>query len=327
MSLPTVSRVAGTTVVGLGEALFDCFPGRSVLGGAPVNVAVHANALLSPSGGRALPATRVGADELGDRFFAEMRRRGAPTDAVQRDRSLPTGRVAVEIDAGGDARYVFDQHSAWDAIVFDEPLARRAADCSAVAFGTLGQRADASREAIRRFLSGAPQAFRLLDVNLRQQYYSPETLDSSLRLASAAKLSEDEVNEVCELLDLTRPSRDVEAEAELLGTTYRLDWVAVTRGARGASLFCDGDWQTGQQHAARPQPGADTVGAGDSCCAALLCGFLAGMPSDQTLSLANEVGAHVASVSGATPPLPDAILTRFAQAAAEGESDPQPHTA
>lgn len=304
--------LAGKTVVGLGEALFDCFPDRSVLGGAPVNVALHANALLSGLGGSGLPATRVGDDELGARFFDEMQQRGVATDGVQRDPELPTGRVAVEVDNTGDARYVFDERSAWDAIQFDEALARLARRCSAVTFGTLAQRADTSRKAIQQFLSAAPKAIRLLDVNLRQDYYSAEVLDTSLHLASAVKLSEEEIPEVGELIDLPGSSKSIESLAEALGTTYGLDWVAVTRGPRGASLFRDGEWHVGQPFAARPTLGADTVGAGDSCCAALLCGFLAGNSIGETLSLANEVGAFVASQPGATPPMPERILSRFA---------------
>lgn len=58
-------------VVGIGEALFDCFPDRVMLGGAPINVAIHANALLGPRGGAGVPVTRVGTDENGSRFFTE----------------------------------------------------------------------------------------------------------------------------------------------------------------------------------------------------------------------------------------------------------------
>ena len=45
----------GLTIVGLGEALFDVFPDRQILGGAPLNVAVHAHQLASALGGRGFP--------------------------------------------------------------------------------------------------------------------------------------------------------------------------------------------------------------------------------------------------------------------------------
>ena len=62
------------TIVGIGEALFDLLPDREVLGGAPLNVVVHAQQLAVPLGGRAVMVSRVGADERGQRLRANWRR-------------------------------------------------------------------------------------------------------------------------------------------------------------------------------------------------------------------------------------------------------------
>src|SRR5438270_6041309 len=56
-----------TTIVGIGEALFDIFPtGARKLGGAPLNFAVHANQLVRALGGRGVAVSRVGTDDLGE---------------------------------------------------------------------------------------------------------------------------------------------------------------------------------------------------------------------------------------------------------------------
>ena len=55
-------------------------------------------------------------------------------------------------------------------------------------------------------------------------------------------------------------------------------------------------------------PHADTVGAGDACCASLITGMLLDWPPERTLALANRVGAYVASQPGATPRLPESLL-------------------
>ena len=61
--------MAGTfTIVGLGEAVFDIFPERQVLGGTSLNVAVQAHQLLAPlsgNGGRGVLLSRIGDDALG----------------------------------------------------------------------------------------------------------------------------------------------------------------------------------------------------------------------------------------------------------------------
>jgi len=296
-------------VVGLGEALFDCFPDRTVLGGAPINVAVHAAALLGPSGEAAVPATRVGTDELGDRFFREITQRGVSVDYVQRDPERPTGRVAVTLDDGGHASYDFEKHSAWDALEFDQRLQDLAARCDAVAYGTLAQREPASRETIRAFVAAAEGALRLFDVNLRQDYYSREVLDASLRLATAVKINEEELGVVCGAVGLAEPPEPgADGQADQLIEAYGLDWLALTRGAEGTVVYAEGAKHTSPPAPFDPAPDADTVGAGDACCAGLLCGRLLGWSIPDTLELANRLGAFVAGRPGATPELPAELI-------------------
>lgn len=294
-------------VVGIGEVLFDCFPDREVLGGAPINVAIHTDALLGPHGGAGVAVTRVGSDTRGERFFAQARGRGLDTRYVQIDDARPTGRVEVAVDPQGHADYVFDADGAWDALAYDEQLAALAGRCDAVAFGTLGQRTQASRETIRQFLAHAPQALRLFDVNLRQEFFNAEVIDGSLQLASAAKLNEEEVDVVSRLLDLDTTGAD-DDRPHMLAAAYGLDWLVVTRGSKGVTLYVDGECHSAEPVLLDARPGADSVGAGDACCAGLLCGFLLGLPIHQTLGLANRLGAFVAGQPGATPSLPDSLL-------------------
>lgn len=303
-------------VVGLGEALFDCFPTHSVLGGAPVNFALHASALLESLGGTCLPATRVGKDELGDRFFAELRSRNVSTDAVQIDHDHPTGQVIVELDAEGQASYNFASNVAWDHLAPSDTWDQLAKKCCAVAFGTLAQRSPTSRETITRFLSQADRAIRLFDVNLRGDFYSAEMLDQSLRHATALKLNLEELEIIVQLLDLkvaaaVGDDTSIGSKLAFISQSFELDWVALTRGAEGTLLYCDNRVYEASQKAQnwQPEENADSVGAGDACCASLLVGMLLGWPPQRTLELANQVGAFVASRSGATPQLPESLVS------------------
>lgn len=308
------------TVVGIGEALFDCFPDRIVLGGAPINVAIHANALVGPGGGAGVPVTRVGKDENGQRFFTEARQRGLDIRYVQTDEQRATGRVDVLLDAHGHAEYRFGADNAWDALEYSTSLAALAGRCNAVAFGTLGQRSPVSRQTISRFLSDAQQAIRLFDVNLRQDFYSAEVLDHSLQLATAAKLNEDELLQANQLLEL-RQSSDTDEVAFQLAAAYQLDWLALTRGAKGTVLYAKGTRYTGEPSTCQLHSEADSVGAGDACCAGLLCGMLLGWKIEETLMLANRLGAYVASQPGATPALPSDLLHRVSLARAKTSID------
>src|SRR5690606_8874741 len=115
-----------------------------------------------------------------------------------------------------------------------------AAECDAISFGTLAQRSESSREAIARFLTAAENAIRLFDVNMRQQFYSAEVIDLSLQAATAVKLNDAELGEVCSLLGLADPAAAVADQARAILSKYHLDWLALTRGARGTALYADG---------------------------------------------------------------------------------------
>jgi fructokinase len=54
--------------------------------------------------------------------------------------------------------------------------------------------------------------------------------------------------------------------------------------------------------------GADRVGAGDACAAAVLVGRVLRRPPPRIVELANRVGAYVAAQPGATPTLPQELL-------------------
>lgn len=296
-------------VVGLGESLFDCFPDRMLLGGAPVNVAVHAQRMLAEVGGEAIAATRVGDDDLGAKYLDEVRRRGLDVSAVQLDAIHPTGTVTVQIDEAGHASYVFASDVAWDHLQFTDGWRALAESCGGVAFGTLAQRETQSRETIHQFLTAASGAFRLFDVNLRGDFYTAEVIEQSLRHASAVKLNEDELPLVCQLLEFDNPATSTtDDQAEAVRTKFGLMWVALTQGARGTALYTAGGRVEGAPVKLPPHPHADTVGAGDAASASLLIGQLLGWPPERMLRLANHAGAFVATQPGATPQLPAAVL-------------------
>src|SRR5688572_26654682 len=108
-------------VVGLGEALFDLLPAGPVLGGAPLNVAVHAQQL----GARGVLVSRVGRDVLGERLRGEVVNRGLDASGLQIDPERPTGTVAVTL-VDGEPRYDIVKDVAWDHLEFSPALAASA---------------------------------------------------------------------------------------------------------------------------------------------------------------------------------------------------------
>jgi hypothetical protein len=82
-------KPAQPLVACIGEILWDCFPDRKVLGGAPLNCAYMAQCM----GARALPISRVGDDPDGQAILQVMKDKRLDTSCVQVDPVHPTGIV------------------------------------------------------------------------------------------------------------------------------------------------------------------------------------------------------------------------------------------
>jgi len=310
--LPRVSPVLRPIVVGLGECLFDVVEDRAMLGGAPLNAAFQAHQLAARSGGRGVVVTRVGNDPLGRRAVDELAVRGLATDWVQVDPQAETGRALVQV-VDGKTQFAIVPDVAWDRLEFTEGLQALAAECHAVFFGTLGQRSTIARETIRRFLVAAPQAIRLFDVNFRSPFFNAEIVKSCCELATVVKLNEDELPIVCELAGLgTHPATPDDRAGEMLAR-FPLSAMVLTRGAAGTVLYLPGRRIETSPVSYPPHPQADAVGAGDACSAGLVMGMLRGWSPEQTVDLANRMGAYVASQPGATVTLPQEIRQLVAE--------------
>jgi fructokinase len=289
-------------VVGIGEVLWDLLPDGPQMGGAPANFAYHAGAL----GAEARIVTRVGRDEAGSELIRRLERLGVRTDAVEVDPEAPTGTVAVEVAADGQPRYLIRENVAWDRLSGNGGGQMAVAAADAVCFGTLAQRSDVSRRAIRALLKATPaESLRIFDVNLRQHFFSRHLIEESLSLANIVKVNEPELLLLAEMFRLPGEERGQVAE---LARRFRLRLVAYTRGSRGSLLYGQGQWS---EHPGVATAVADTVGAGDSFAAAMALGLLAGWSLDEVNFRAGEVAAYVSSQRGGMPELPERLRAPF----------------
>lgn len=295
-------NVESPTIVGLGEVLWDLLPVGKQLGGAPANFAYMANLL----GDRGIVASRIGSDALGAELRDALTRLGLDTSFVQSDPVHPTGTVKVEIDRAGQPSYEITESVAWDFLEINREWLLLARQADAICFGSLAQRSPKSRETIRMFLGAArPDAARVFDVNLRQDFYSATVIAESAKLADILKLNDSELPRVMQLLGLVYDEERSSAERLLRATGVKL--VCVTRGSRG-SLLVDGN--ASNEHPGSSVPVADAVGAGDAFAAALVHHFLRGSSLTAMNEAANRMGAWVVGQVGATPLADDDVLRK-----------------
>ncbi len=280
------------TIFCFGEALWDCLPEGNFPGGAPLNVAFHLNQL----GVRAFPVTAVGLDPLGRELVDIVRRWGVRTDFIGWHPTLPTGTVAAEINAQGDARYTIREDVAWDDIPVTAQLLSAVGSADAVVYGTLAQRSVSNRLQLEKLQQASVNTFTVCDVNLRPPYDDHERV---WKLASQADLVKLNDGELRTLLDDTRERRSLEALARLFATEIGVDAVCVTAGAKGAGLLHAHEWHWCD---AKPITTRDTVGAGDAFLAGLISRLLDPHTAPrECLQHACRLGEFVASRHGATP--------------------------
>ncbi len=296
VSQPLFSSRPKGVVVLIGEVLADIFPDRSVLGGAPFNVARHLQAFgLLP-----LLITRVGKDQLGRELVATMTRLGMATEGVQQDPLHPTGRVIVHVEEGGH-RFEIPPDQAYDFIdTKGACTAAQHAEPDLIYFGSLAQRHEVSFNTLSKILETV-KSLRILDINLREPWYTVSRIQQSLSHADIVKMNEDELEIIAGLLNI--PGNDADELAAAMIRQFSLNQLLVTCGAQGAwQLNAVGDklWQQGEDANL-----VDTVGAGDGFTAVFITGTLRGWPSAVTLSRANTFAAALCGVRGAIPDEPE----------------------
>ncbi|MBS0260748.1 MAG: carbohydrate kinase [Planctomycetes bacterium] len=287
-----------STIVGLGEVLWDVFPDGPRFGGAPANFACSV-AELAGDTVQACMASAVGTDDLGRQARQALQDHGVDTQAVA-SLPQPTGTVLVSLDGAGHASYEFASDTAWDNLAWSPALHSLASQTDAVCFGTLGQRSALSRETIRSFVRTVPAtAVRVLDINLRPPYWTNAVIEESLPLANIVKLNDTELPVLAQMLGLHGSDRE---QLGQLVARYSLRLAALTRGAAGSLLVCNSTEFSDLP--GRPTKVVDTVGAGDSFTATLVVGLLRGLPLGTINEWAGRVAAFVCSQAGATPHFP-----------------------
>lgn len=271
-----------------GEILYDRWPdGTAVLGGAPFNVCRH----LRQLGLRPHMLTRIGDDDAGKLLLRELDQARLDPAGVQIDLEFPTGEVLISIDEDGDSTYEIAPDQAWDHIeaIVPEGYEVPAAPPAILYTGSLALRTEAAQAQFFELADKLPCPI-FVDVNLRDPWWTRESVDELLDLAFCFKCNEEEYKLLFDEMDPSQFRKD-----------NRLDFLLLTRGAKGMSLYT----YRGSFHADPPrldEPIADTIGAGDAASAVCIQGYLSNWHPKKTLQEATKRAAEVCLVKGAALP-------------------------
>lgn len=287
-------------VIGMGEALWDVLPEGKKMGGAPANFAYHVSQFGLPS----MAVSAVGRDALGDELLEAF-------DSHHLEYNIervyfPTGTVQVEIDKDGVPNYDIRQNVAWDNIPFTPALENIAKKTRAVCFGSLAQRSEVSRQTINRFLSLIPDDddhLKIFDINLRQNFYTKETVVDSMNACNILKINDEELVAISRMMEW--PGINLKDKCWILLGRFNLKMLILTCGVNGSYIFTPG--HVSYQDTPKVDV-KDTVGAGDSFTASFVSCILKGMSVPKAHERAVRVSAFVCTQNGPMPTLPKELV-------------------
>jgi len=291
------------TVLALGEILWDILPAERLLGGAPANFCHR----LRQLGVNARMVSRVGEDQLGHDLLAGLEALDFDLSLVQRDPLHPTGTVDVTLSSDGEPTYVINTRVAYDYLEPTPDLLKAAASTNLICFGTLVQRSEKARSTVCAILDAAPQATKFLDINLRKNCYSADTVRRSLERADILKLNTIEVGVIADLLNISAQTPH-EFAAHII-EQFKVDTVLVTLGANGV-------YAASSHGESCTVPGVsisvvDTIGSGDSFAAGFVYKRLLSAPLEECCYFGNLVGALNATKKGGMPDISPAEVSAF----------------
>jgi fructokinase len=289
------------TVICFGEILWDVYPDKKIIGGAPLNVALR----LHSYGVDVKIVSCIGADKNGKMVEEYLSKNNLSQELIQKHATLKTGSVIISLDIDGSARYEINKPVAWDAIHLSPALIEAVKNAAFFLFGSLAARGNYNRIALDRLLEVAN--IKIFDVNLRQPHYDISMVYELMQKADLIKLNDEELEEICSVLGCQE--KDLRSQISWLVHTTNTNSICVTKGEDGAILYYKSNFYAHKGYKIKVK---DTVGAGDSFLATLINElFLEQKSPDASLARACAVGALVASKEGANCVITKKEISQF----------------
>lgn len=278
-------------ITSIGEILFDVYPDKKMIGGAPFNFIHHVKRLT----GEGYFISRVGNDEDGKEILEYIGKAGFDAKYIQIDDDHPTGRVSVNLNEQKVPTFNIHENAAYDFISFDnsmEDLLKNKIDL--LYFGTLALREKVTEHTVKNLWNRNFKYF--CDLNLRQNYYTENLIYDCIKNADVLKVNEDELKIINDLF--IKETFDLLKTSSALLDKYSLDLLAVTLGSNGAYLINKNEKAHYQNQVENI---VDTVGAGDAFASILCIGYLNDWDLKTINKLAGDFAAEICKINGAIP--------------------------
>lgn len=280
-------------ILSFGEVLWDVYPDKKFIGGAPLNFAAH----LARHGEEVAMLTAVGQDELGVEAQQIIKNFGISTDYVGIIPQKETGKCLVTLDKKRIPCYNLLKDVAYDYINC-EKIKRDEFDI--LYFGTLALRQENNRKEINDLIIDNSFSEIFVDVNIRPPFYSDETISFALKNATILKISDEELPVILKTVDCEMTDNFENCAKEISKHHKNIKLIIITKGSKGSFTF-DCNREMGFSCPAGKEKPVSTVGAGDSFSAAFLHKYLRGEALTSCLLYATRIADFVVSRYEAVP--------------------------
>ena len=277
-----------TKIVCFGEVLWDIYPDRIEIGGAPFNVYYRLHSL----GNNVKIISSIGDDDLGLKALKFFKKNNLNSEFISIDKKHKTGQVKIHLKSGEPSYDIVD-NVAWDFI----PITKQhnSENFDYLIFGSLAIRNDKSFETLKEIIRKSK--FKILDLNIRQNYYKKYKLDYLLNSSDFLKINIDELFILRDLFNI----KDDETEdiVQKIFSKFNLKYICLTNGSVNSSFF-DGN-KFIYVDSLRVKS-IDNVGAGDNFLASFINEYFIKKNSlKSSLKIASIYGAITTTKKGAVP--------------------------
>ncbi len=280
-----------------GEVLWDVYPDKSVIGGAPFNFAAN----LSLLGHNVSLITGIGHDELGEKTLGCIGKYGIDTTYVSlTDKN--TGECRVTLDENAIPSYDLLTDTAYDNIELSDELINKlnGEGVDIFYFNTLSQRSPVSRKTLHELLERLEIGQIMCDLNIRKNCYDKESIILCLSRADIVKISDEEAHFLADTGALSL--NDGEDIFAALHRQYKnISLLVYTMGGEGSRVY---DFRDGKMYSSgKPErvEVVSTVGAGDCYGASFLAKYLDGSTIDEAIAFAAKRSSIVVANTEAIP--------------------------
>ena len=282
-----------TKILSFGEIIWDVYPDKKCIGGAPFNFSAH----VAKQGVQSFLLSCVGKDDLGKQAKQYLAKFGV-NDKYVYTCDKPTGVCNVTLDHNGVPAYKIQDDVSYDNLPFEVDITKQKFDL--FCFGTLALRSDNNRQTIKKLLEQCCFDKVYCDLNLREPFFDKQTVEFCLQNCDIVKISDNEADFVCNEVLGVEYANAHDFAKRLSQVFKNLDVVLFTCGDKGAYAYMPKQDKIYFEHAKEVDV-VSTVGAGDSFGAVFVVEYLSGTDLQTCLKKASEYSAYVVSKQDAIP--------------------------